>query len=87
MGRVRLPMTDAHDKHERRSTTAVIVLCVMIGLPVVYLLSVGPMEWLYLHGYIAHESVVWNLYTPVMWLRDNSETASRVLDWYVLLWH
>jgi hypothetical protein len=53
--------------------------------PLAYLLSVGPFVWLARHGLISKATYV-NLsliYKPIAVLRDKSELARQVVDWYV----
>ena len=78
-------MTDA-DKHERRFPALAAVLCVVVLLlPVVYVLSIGPAFWLMEHGYAS--SSVWEYtYYPVFWLSSKSELGRRLLEWYINLW-
>jgi len=78
-------MTDAHDKHERRSSTAVVVLCMVIVLPVAYVLSYGPASWLVQHSYMSIRAFMF-IYWPIAWSCNQSEALGAAIDWYELLW-
>ena len=57
----------------------------IVTLPVLYVLSIGPLETLARHRYIDPETVR-PAYTPVIWLRDNSTVGRWLLDRYMRLW-
>jgi hypothetical protein len=57
----------------------------LVALPILYVLSIGPLETLARHGYIDSETVR-PAYAPVIWLRDNSTVGRRLIDRYMRLW-
>jgi hypothetical protein len=78
-------MTDAPDTHERRFPTLAVVLCVVVLLPVAYVLSSGPAIWLVTQGVIDFPLFEW-CYYPVRILSENSELFSITLKWYLSCW-
>ena len=63
------------------------IAAVLICLPVLYFLSIGPAIRLVDRGTF-NQSVVKSFYLPVLILADRSETFNRFLDWYVTdIWH
>ena len=75
----------APDKHERRFPTLAVVLCVVIVLPMIYVLSYGPASWLVQHSYMSIR-VFTVAYWPVNWICSHNEMASAIVEWYELLW-
>ena len=78
-------MTDATDTHERRFPTLAVVLCVVIVLPVIYVLSYGPALWLATHAYLSGDSFNF-VYCPIEWSCRHSVTVSAFIGWYESLW-
>jgi len=72
-------------KHERHFAALAVVLCVVIGLPVLYVLSNGPAVWLVQHSYLSTESYT-AIYSPIDWACSGSVTANAILQWYLELW-
>lgn len=63
--------------------------CLLLAI-VVYPLSVGPVSWMYAKGWLptsgpAYDALV-TLYAPMRWVRDNSDSARRILDGYHDWW-
>ncbi len=56
----------------------------LIPLPVLYLLSLGPVVWLCCHDYLSLK-VAFAIGTPVDWVYDRSTTFQH-WDWYANLW-
>ncbi|WP_254510078.1 hypothetical protein [Anatilimnocola floriformis] len=73
-------MTERTDN--RRSAAAVATLVVLLLLPVAYVLSIGPANWLVSNEYLDSDSVRW-LYLPLINLAEHSETANQVIVWYL----
>jgi len=61
----------------------------LIGLPVLYVLSLGPWNWLVAHGWISQQTVLllgW-IYLPIDWIsRHGPEPVWQVISWYIGLW-
>ena len=79
-------MTDAPDKHERRFPTLAVVLCVLIVLPVVYVLSTGPFFWLVAHKYVNPDGLMAEIYAPLGIITDHWPLGRRLLEAYWSLW-
>jgi hypothetical protein len=62
------------------------VLLIML-LPLVYVLSVGPAVWLQMNGYLSEsvEDALEVIYLPLAWLVMNSEWAEAMLMAYLSL--
>jgi len=76
---------------ERRSRLpAVLVALVVVTLPVLYLLAIGPLNALVEHGYIASESPICSalrtIYSPVNLATEACEPFASALEWYLKLW-
>ena len=59
-------------------------------LPVLYVLSVGPVNWLLRHGYISEDffsegGFAWVFYTPLRWMNENYPPFSSAMYWYTSL--
>jgi hypothetical protein len=52
---------------------------------VIYVLSVGPMGWLWTRGYIPYR-LFYVLYAPLDWAYVHSNAVRRVADWYYYVW-
>jgi len=73
--------------HERRMLPGFGgVVAIILGLPLLYALSVGPAWVLYGRGYIS-KSAHANAYLPLWWLYQRSDTVGDVIDWYLDRWH
>jgi hypothetical protein len=75
---------------EKRKTAAApfIIATVLILLPVLYVLALGPIHWLQLRGYI-HEPVTdWLTvaYRPLEWAVKTSPVCREWMDWYCSFW-
>jgi hypothetical protein len=55
------------------------------ALPLLYVLSSGPMIWLCRHNYLSFEFWMWAA-EPLSWTYDRSVIARRFLDWYSTFW-
>ena len=78
-------MTATHHQREpRRGSLAVWVAIVVIVLPVLYVLSLGPGVWLDNHGYLSDAADM--IYWPLDKLYDQWQPAHAFFDWYVELW-
>jgi hypothetical protein len=61
---------------------------VLILLVALYVLSIGPVEWLDRHDFLPdpfREPLV-VFYTPIILLHDYFSSCRQFLDWYVDLW-
>jgi hypothetical protein len=60
----------------------------LIALPVLYVLSIGPMLWLSEKGFLkgATYKTFDKWYGPLGWLNDKLPGFGRALNWYADLW-
>jgi hypothetical protein len=58
-------------------------LLILIGLPILYLLSTGPVIWLMTHGYLPHD--FWYI-VPFVWLAQLGTTAKAAVVWWIRFW-
>lgn len=78
-------------RNERKTTlgsgwsVAAVVLIAVLSLPILYVLSSGPMFWLKDHGYVSNELVT-TLYYPLARLASGFRWFSRLWTAYVQLW-
>ncbi len=74
-------------ERERRSSLAVMLVIGVAMLPVLYVLSIGPMMWLSANGYIPPRvSASVPLYAPLQWTADRWPAFDSLLDWYTGPW-
>jgi hypothetical protein len=71
-----------------RRLVAVLIAGAIILLPVAYVLSVGPANWLYNHGPISQpaKDLITHVYWPLGWLCDHCKPFFDVLAWYIDFW-
>lgn len=67
------------------SKSAAIILAVVLLLPVVYVLSVGPAVWMFEHDLIG-EQPGRALYFPIEWAMSQSAAIDAAILWYLRLW-
>lgn len=67
------------------SSAMVVLLLVGVLLPVLYVLSIGPVIMMIERGGMSAEFWAW-FYGPVRWLHQHVEFSRPFLDWYVELW-
>jgi hypothetical protein len=76
--------TDRANDHDRQRSSPVGCLVVVLFLPILYVLSIGPAAWLHDRGYLSNEVGI--VYTPLGLLAEHCEPARQTLVWYVRLW-
>jgi hypothetical protein len=76
-----MPDAANHSAPAARRMAPLAIGSVMILL-VLYVLSIGPV---FKYGLVSRASVIpiRTVYAPLIWLGRKSDTAGRVLDWYV----
>jgi len=57
----------------------------LVVLPILYVLSSGPVIWLGVSGYVPLK-LVDAFYEPLIWASDRSEAVERTSSWYYRLW-
>jgi hypothetical protein len=72
------------DENRPRSSLAVWLIVGLVLLPALYVLSVGPANWLAGHGFRpnAEEWIYW----PLGFLAQNVPLVKAFFDWYLPLW-
>jgi hypothetical protein len=62
------------------------LLSVVVALPLLYVISIGPAIWFSDRG-IIQKSVVASIYAPVYWVYERGPVSIQSgMDWYVELW-
>jgi hypothetical protein len=62
-----------------------IIAAVLVALPLLYFLSIGPAAWLMMEGRLSREAYEW-FYYPVVPVQNNSRWCDYVIYKYVGLW-
>jgi hypothetical protein len=58
----------------------------LVGLPMLYGLSIGPAKWLD-DRHLVSESTTESLFGPLSWLYEHAPSSiQRATDWYIGLW-
>lgn len=67
---------------------AVAAVTLLVLLPLLYVLSIGPVVWLFSRGYlqVGPESAVAKFYAPLEYVHGEVPWLAGPLDWYVELW-
>ena len=74
---------------ERKHPSAAFWATVVVVVPVLYVLSAGPINWLMYRGILKGWplAVFSAVYWPLRWLIENGpEPVSNALRWYAELW-
>lgn len=83
--------TESKPGTQERGSPGVVVLLValLVLLPVFYVLSVGPAQWLSNRGYLSQgvESLLGLAYTPLQLLFNNWEPFRNLMIWYLAFWN
>jgi hypothetical protein len=61
------------------------LLLVLVALPVLYVLSLGPAIWLG-HNRMVNTDILQTIYSPLEWLYNNVEATKPLFDWYLSFW-
>lgn len=78
-------MTDSHDNDR---STGFPWITVMMLLPILYVLSPGPLWWMQVHGMITEDTSILlgkTIYFPLAFAVDSSETVHDVFVYYISL--
>jgi len=76
-------------QRERAGGRAVLVciVTVVVLLPLLYLFSAGPVEWLMARGYVSYDNpFVKTFYFPGQWLMDHCRPLNDFVRWFLSLW-
>jgi hypothetical protein len=77
-------MKERDDKCGGATVVVVGLVLLLLLVPVLYALSVGPVIWLATHGYISKDG---NYYAPIQWVCDHCEPFDQAMDWYIGLFN
>ena len=71
--------------HGSAAAVVVVMLMITVMLPVLYVLSLGPVIMMVERGGMAPD--FWaRFYWPLEWLHEHVEFVRPLLDWYIKLW-
>ena len=62
-----------------------LLICILLVLPIIYVLSVGPAYGLMFYGRVPTNPVL-TIYQPLFHITDHFRCTDRALDWYIGLW-
>jgi hypothetical protein len=73
------------DSKRERAPMAVVLIVLLVVLPAIYLLSLGPIHWLHQHGYMTDSTYIFLMsyvYKPVLIaMRNNAGLQSLFISW------
>lgn len=76
-------------RRTRLPVAPLVAVVVVVLLPFLYVLSIGPCGWLLAHGYIMEDSATFRLlqavYDPLYWTAERLGLGGA-LDWYSQQW-
>lgn len=79
-------MPKAHESGAGRIATTLLATIIVL-LPILYLFSAGPMEWLMSRGYIAYDNpYVDAFYYPGELLMEKCQPLNQFVRWYLSFW-
>ena len=67
---------------ERRSKWPAVVSGIVFLLPVLYVLSAGPMNWFVITGRVSPETTM-KIYAPLVWVAGSRTPPGDALNWYI----
>ena len=73
----------------RKPTAGFWITVALVGVPVAYSLSAGPVSWLANRGYLSTGTVeaAFVAYSPLRWLfLHGPQPVNIALQWYIHLW-
>lgn len=73
-------------QRERKSPWAAVLILAVLGLPLLYPLSLGPVVWLFNQGVVREESFVLKAYGPIEWAADRSPAFMTIMERYLDIW-
>jgi hypothetical protein len=72
-------------ERERRSIWATVTIAVLL-VPILYVLSIGPANWLIIRGVVGSEPLA-VVYAPIDWMANRSEPFTEAVMWYLDWWN
>ena len=70
------------DERGRGSAMAFALVAFVLGIPILYVLSIGPFTWLLTHKVIALPTWAETFYWPITWACQNCAPIGRLFHWY-----
>jgi ABC-type sulfate transport system permease component len=67
-------------------TIALVFVAVLVLLPMLYVLSIGPVFWLQVTGRIGESRVLKAVYSPLYWTLNNVPVAGHAIATYMGWW-
>jgi hypothetical protein len=83
---IMLCMTDERGKRRNAAPMAIALIVLLVVLPCVYVLSIGPIAYLVNHGHPELAETANNVYYPIFWLCDSCAPIGRIVVAYMELW-
>jgi hypothetical protein len=75
--------TEPHTQRREAGVAILAVLVVLVLLPALYILSIGPVFWIY-NGPLPDAWMTF--YAPIIWLDDQVPLCHAFFEWYIELW-
>jgi hypothetical protein len=73
-----------------KSSLPLVVMVAALSLPVLYVLGLGPTEWLFVHKYLDNGNLLGQavifIYRPLIVLGNSCPPVQQFIIWYVGLW-
>ena len=81
-------MDDKVTKRGGGIVVVLVVVCVLVVLPMIYVLSLGPVVWLAHSGFISPTlaPALEFVYSPLKWVADNVPILGPAINGYVEMW-
>ena len=73
------------DGKQRGGCLVATIACLLLLLPLLYLLSIGPALWLLKEGYFPGPAFG-RVYYPLTWLSEKSQWFGEAIGWYMDFW-
>jgi hypothetical protein len=62
-----------------------VLTCMLLALPIIYVLSVGPAYRLTFYGRVPTDSL-FMIYKPMFYMANQFRSIDHALDWYIGIW-
>lgn len=81
-------MDDKPIKRGGGTAVVLVLVALLVVLPMLYVLSVGPVVWMVHSGFISQTMlpVIGAIYAPLEWVAQNVPVVGPALDRYVRWW-
>jgi hypothetical protein len=78
--------TDERERRRNAAPIAIVLIVLLVVLPCVYVLSIGPAVYLVNHGHPEWADTADTIYRPILWLSDNCGPIRVVVHAYMSFW-